>query len=95
MNVTIPPVADNATVELAQLNAAYHAVFDSPAGEQVLRHLVGISVTTASHVPGDPFTTAFNEGRRHLVLSILRQLNRDAFDIIRARQRTHEYTAEY
>lgn len=95
MSVTIPPIADNATIELAQLNAAYHAVFDSPSGEQVLRHLVGISVTTTSHVPGDPYMTAFNEGRRHLVLSILRQLNRDAFDIIRARQRTHENTAEY
>ncbi len=84
-----------AVLDLARLNAAYHTVFDTPSGEEVLRHLVGISVTTLSHVPGDPYTTAFNEGRRHLVLSILRQLNRDAFDIIRARQRNHESTTQY
>lgn len=78
---------DQGQLELARLTAAYQSTFSSVSGQEVLRHLVSISVTVPSHVPGDPYTTAFNEGRRHLVLSILRQLNRDVFEMIQA-QRT-------
>lgn len=92
-----PSPIDTAQLDLARLTAAYQSTFSTASGQEVLRHLVSVSVLTPSHVPGDPFTTAFNEGRRHLVLSILRQLNRDVFEMVQAHKQgtTHENTTGF
>jgi len=53
----------------------YIHVFDSPQGERVLRHLCKkANVFEPTFVVGDPNQTALREGRRQLVLSILREV---------------------
>lgn len=62
----------------------YQAVFGSPQGQQVLAHLIKVSgVTSSNFVAGDPTATAFKEGQRHLVLSILKCVNRDTQELIK------------
>lgn len=64
------------------INAAYKAVFDSPDGVRVMRDLMirgGLLETSA--VEGDPHMTHFNEGRRSLVLDILKELRWSETDI--------------
>lgn len=61
-----------------RLHESYQVVFQSPDGEKVLRHIMKVgNVTKPSFVAGDPHSTAFNEGRRHLALSILRFVGKD------------------
>lgn len=59
----------------AQLKQLYHKVFDSPEGEDVLSHLrASCFGDSRTFVPGDPYGTAFNEGRRSVFLDILARL---------------------
>lgn len=77
-------------IEQETLQAAYRLVFDNPNGEVVLRHIAKVSnVGESSFVPGSPDISAFNEGRRHLFLSILRMVNRDAFDLAKQHMERH------
>lgn len=39
---------------------------------------------TSTFVGGDPYATAFREGQRHIVLSILKFVNKDHDEIVRA-----------
>lgn len=58
-----------------RLADAYQRVFGSDDGRMVLTDLLrhgGLLET--SHEPGDPCTTAFNEGRRSMACEILAQL---------------------
>lgn len=60
------------------LHGSYQRVFDTPDGEEVLQHILKVgNVTRTCHVAGDPYTTALNEGRRQLALSILRFARKD------------------
>lgn len=62
------------------LERAYKRLFESEDGRLVLAHLAKVgNISDCSFVPGSPDVTAFNEGRRHLVLSILRMINKDPF----------------
>lgn len=48
----------------------YVATFESSAGREVFRDLVQHYLYRTSHVPGDPYTTAYQEGQRSVVLAI-------------------------
>ncbi len=62
----------------------YIATFTSPQGQEVLKHLIrSCHVTKPTFTPGDPYQTAFKEGQRHVILSILSQINKDTTDIIK------------
>ena len=60
----------------SDLTLAYRATFETPVGDQVLKHLMKTGfVTESTYVQGDPVEGAHREGMRRLVLSILHQLN--------------------
>ena len=49
--------------------ADYRTIFKGPQGERVLADLC--------HVPGDPYSTAYNDGRRSVIIDLLRYLGTD------------------
>lgn len=76
---------------------AYRATFfgDSgalhPMGEQVLAHLRVICFANkSSHVPGDPYTTAFYEGRRDVWNQIIGYLELDDKTIIQLTEGSYD-----
>lgn len=77
--------------ELHILQQHYRAVFDSLSGQEVLKHLKKIShIHESTYVMGDSHQTAFREGHRHIVLSILNFLERDYSHIHQKNQITHD-----
>ena len=63
---------------LEALLRAYEAVFDSPEGRLVEADLLFESgLMEVSHAPGDPYDTAFQEGRRSMGLHLLRRRRQD------------------
>lgn len=61
---------------LKQLKYDYDAVFSSPEGKRVLADLAKRhGVFEAAFVPGDPQHTAFRDGKRSVVVDLLRYLN--------------------
>lgn len=75
------PLIDPQIANRLEIHAAYEAAFSGDVGTRVLRHLVENFVFKSSFTPGDPHTTSFNEGRRAVVLSIIREVNRDVFEL--------------
>lgn len=68
----------------ARLHDSYQSVFDTPSGEVVLHHLMKLfHVTTPTFTHGDSHASAFKEGQRHVVLSILRYVNKDHDQILK------------
>lgn len=66
------------------LHEKYQGTFKSPDGEFVLKHLMKIGhIYESTFVPGDPTATAFREGQRHIVLTILRGINKDTAELIK------------
>lgn len=63
--------------DLAKLNEYYRMTFETPAGEEVLKHLVQKAKIMDPIPIGDPIQSAFFEGQRHLMLSVLKFLNKD------------------
>lgn len=58
--------------------AMYRQTFHSPQGEKVLKDLIQRHfVFTTTHVPGDAYSSAFQEGRRAVITDILRYLQAD------------------
>lgn len=56
----------------------YRAVFETPAGQKVLKDLMTFGkFFDTSYVPGDPTTTAYNEGMRRMILRILSIMEKD------------------
>lgn len=54
----------------------YKAVFETSAGKKVLKHILGIShYCNTTYTANDPTTMAFREGRRSIVLDILKVLD--------------------
>lgn len=81
----------DAITDRLALHDAYRSVFDGPKGRIVLRHLCKqANVLTSSFVAGDPHQTAFNEGERRIVLSILRFINRNPDELIRQLEEEYE-----
>ena len=55
----------------------FQEVFRGEAGERVLRHLMDTyGIWQSTIVPGDPMSSAFNEGQRSVVLGILERVRR-------------------
>lgn len=55
-----------------KLAHAYQQVFDTPAGDMVQKDILRFcGVLEVDHVPGDPYTTAFNSGKRAAALHII------------------------
>ena len=57
---------------------SWKKISDSPDGETVLQGLLEMYSLRTSHVPGDPYETAFREGQREVVtylLSLVREGN--------------------
>lgn len=66
----------NIGTKKAQAMSAYIDLFKSDLGQDVLKDLIKSTFfLNTTHVPGDPYTTAFNEGQRALVSRILRTSN--------------------
>lgn len=56
---------------------AYKDTFSTPQGQMVLRHLMKVSgVTGTIFVANDPHQTSLNEGKRMLVMSILKFIHK-------------------
>jgi hypothetical protein len=67
----------------AAVHKSYQAVFNTPDGEVVLRHILKVGkVTGPTFVAGDPHMTSFNEGRRQLALSILRFVRKNHDELL-------------
>ena len=50
---------------------AYRNAFMSPEGVIVINDMIRAYLMRDSHVPGDPYTSAYNDGQKALVLSLL------------------------
>lgn len=62
--------------ELIKARQLFDHVFNSPEGREVLKDLQAKFHEITSFAPGDPHRTAFNEGRRSVVLYIMQRLER-------------------
>jgi len=64
------------------IRSSYKAIFESPDGQKVLKHLMHVGhMDATTYVPGDPNETAHREGARRFILSILNQLRMNLSDI--------------
>ena len=58
--------------------ADYRTIFKGPQGERVLADLCHRhGIFDPCHVPSDPYSTAYNDGRRSVVVDLLRYLGTD------------------
>ena len=58
--------------------ADYRTIFKGPQGERVLADLCHRhGIFDPCHVPGDPYSTAYNDGRRSVIVDLLRYLGTD------------------
>ncbi len=53
-----------------QIRVAYRAAMSGPNGD-VIRKDLEFYANKSSHVPGDPYTSAYNEGRRVMARNFL------------------------
>ncbi len=67
-----------AAQDLRELRAAYGRVFGGPDGRMVLEDLEQRGFWRSSSFSPDPARTAFNEGRRSLVIYLRRMLAPEA-----------------
>lgn len=58
-----------------ELSIFVRDTFDTDMGRQVLDWLNATYMNTLSFTPGDPHATSFNEGQRHVVLSLHELIN--------------------
>lgn len=72
-------------VNQASAIADYKELFESDVGRKVLFSLIkSYGVLNSTHVPGDPYSTAFNEGQRSVVLMIMRKAKTDIKKFLKA-----------
>lgn len=65
--------------------ADYAELFKSDIGQKVLYDLLRChGVLGACHVPGDPYSTAFNDGARSVVLRIMKRSKMDINAFLKA-----------
>jgi hypothetical protein len=69
--------------ERVNLHKDYETVFKSPAGINVLNHLAKkFNISSPTYTQGDTHMTAFREGQRHVVLTILKFVNKDSNQLL-------------
>jgi len=65
-----------------RVHESYSSVFNSAEGQVVLNHLMKkFNITSSSFTQGDPSLTAFREGQRHVVLSILKFISKNPDEV--------------
>lgn len=70
---------------------AYKTIFNTPEGQEVLKYLAEeAGAYRPSFVPGDPYQTAFNEGKRQMYSHITGVINQNEEVIRRALQQEQE-----
>jgi len=69
-------------LSITRIHDSYKAVFDCPDGERVMKHLCKHFNVTNPKFSTDPYLTAFREGQRHVVMSILKYVNKNQSDLI-------------
>lgn len=69
-----PRPAVQSAKDADKVRAAYRVFETSVEGQAVLQDLCDSYYDVSSFVPGDPHATAFNEGRRAVVLAIFEVL---------------------
>jgi hypothetical protein len=70
--------------ELISRHEDFQATFETPQGKRVLKYLMQKSgVVGNNFVAGDPHATSFKEGQRHIVMTILRGVNKDTTELIK------------
>lgn len=75
--------------KMRKRQADFRAVFSGAAGDRVLKDLTAFCLGDGQcHVPGDPFDTAFNEGKRRVWLRITSVMGQSAEAIIRKARET-------
>lgn len=78
-------------VFLTGRSARYRHVFGSPEGKQVLRDILRFcGINADPHVPGDPFTSAYNNGRQRVARHIIGVMETDEVKAMRIAQREAE-----
>lgn len=77
--------------EVLSVRSAYREVFKTPSGEKVLRHLCrSAKVNTSAFVAGSPDQTAYLNGQRDIVISILRYVHGNDDEIKRAIEQAYK-----
>lgn len=75
--------AVNTLLGRINLQETYEAVFETPQGQQVLKHLCKTyRVHKSAFAPGQPDMTAYMNGQRDVIIAILRQINKDTTKLI-------------
>lgn len=78
-------IADAVNTLLGRINLqeTYAAVFETPQGQQILKHLCKTyKISRSAFAPGQPDMTAYMNGQRDVVIAILRQINKDTTKLI-------------
>jgi hypothetical protein len=70
--------------EHARLKGLYQDVFSTTSGKEVLEHLSRVCHVVSSTFHENPSTAAFREGQRHVVLSIIRMVEKDNVELIKS-----------
>ena len=61
--------------ERLQRRHDYIETFSTPHGERTLKDILAQAGATRPRFNADPYVSAFNEGQRHMALSIFRQVH--------------------
>ena len=76
-----------AFIERTEIAELYQAVLNAPDGQRMLAHFLNMAgLLKTSQVDGDPFRTAWNEGRRSVALEVLELLRWNALDALKLSQ---------
>lgn len=82
--------------DILAVRSAYRDVFKTPSGEIVLRHLSrSAKVNTSAFVAGSPDQTAYLNGQRDIVLSILRYVHGSDDEIKRAIEQAYKQEKQH
>jgi len=85
------PILARLRDRILRRNVDYRQVFTGPIGETVRDDLFRLGhIGRPTYVPGDPAATAFNEGKRFMVLHIATILNLSDEQILAAAQSPQE-----
>jgi len=68
------------TNEVEKLRNAWRLALGGAHGEIILRDLQ-YYINRQSHIPGDPYSTAFNDGQRSMATNILALIEEDSENV--------------
>lgn len=77
---------------VAAIHASYRAVFTTPEGQRVLRHICKKAFVFDSTFCKDPHEMAVREGHRALALAIMRYVGKDTEQLLKEIEQHNEDT---